>query len=65
MSMYVMMLAYVLTQHLRIAGGAERSNAEAEEVIAYEPPAPGEELCEICGGGEDEGMLRHEHLRSI
>ena len=35
------------------AKGVERSNAEVEEVIAYEPPAPGEERCEICGSGAD------------
>lgn len=34
--------------------GAERSNADAcDEVIAYVPPRPGEELCELCGSGDD------------
>ena len=35
------------------AKGEERSNGEAfDAVIAYEPPKPGEELCEVCGSGE-------------
>ena len=35
-------------------GGVERSNAAGEdEVIAYEPPLPGQELCEICGSGDE------------
>jgi histone demethylase JARID1 len=40
-------------------GGVERSNAAGEdEVIAYEPPLPGQELCEICGSGDEyESML--------
>ncbi|EOD41865.1 hypothetical protein EMIHUDRAFT_194430 [Emiliania huxleyi CCMP1516] len=37
--------------------GVQRSNADVEEVIAYEPPAPGEELCEVCGGGEHNDQM--------
>ena len=40
------------------SAGPERSNAEVEEVIAYEPPLPGEELCEVCnGGGDNDHMM--------
>lgn len=39
------------------SGGVERSNAEVEEVIAYEPPLPGEEMCEVCGGGGDNAAM--------
>ena len=38
-------------------GAAERSNAFEDEVIAYEPPKPGEEVCEVCARGEDNGNM--------
>ena len=40
-------------ERVALTSGVERSNAEVEEVIAYEPPLPGEEMCEVCGSGED------------
>ena len=38
-------------------GGVERSNADVEEVVAYEPPLPGEELCEVCGSGDGNASM--------
>lgn len=37
--------------------GDERSNAGCEHVIVYEPPIPGEEVCELCGSGDDIATL--------
>lgn len=47
-----------MAEVVKLKDGVERSNATDDEVIAYEPPLPGQELCELCGGGEDnESML--------
>ena len=41
-----------------LASGDTSNAGEPEEVIAYEPPKPGMELCEICCSGEgNESML--------
>ena len=40
------------------AAGDERSNGDLfDEVIAYEPPKPGEEMCEVCGSGDDNDTI--------
>ena len=42
---------------VKLQAGAT-SNAVEEEVIVYEPPKPGEEVCEVCGSGDrNEAML--------